>query len=151
MRSMRTAWTAACLLLIAAPSVWAQRGAPDPERAAVQQLIQSMGQNLQAGNLAAVDSLFGRGGHILTDTTTLHGWPSYRDGQLKAELALYTNLKFEHTNVEAVVRGSIAWVAFRQQISGTTASGPAQVSGRGSAVLEKRDGRWIIVHLHVSR
>ncbi|MEX1181958.1 MAG: nuclear transport factor 2 family protein, partial [Gemmatimonadota bacterium] len=74
-----------------------------------------------------------------------------RDGQLKAELARYSDLKFEHTAVEPVVRGNVAWVAFRQVISGTVASAPVRVPGRGTAVLEKRDGHWIIVHLHVSR
>lgn len=42
-------------------------------------------------------------------------------------------------------------VAFRQEISGTSSSGPAQRVSRGSAVLEKVDGRWIVVHLHLSR
>ncbi|MEX0907386.1 MAG: hypothetical protein WD054_03570, partial [Gemmatimonadota bacterium] len=71
-----------------------------------------MAENIQAGNMEAVDSLFGQGGHILTDTTTMHGWAEYRDGQLKAELARYSDLKFEHTAVEPVVRGNVAWVAF---------------------------------------
>lgn len=145
------------LLLLVATSATAQSapgqraGAQDAERTAVQQLIVKMAENIQAGNMTAVDSLFGRGGHILTDTSTLHGWSEYRDGQLKSELARYTNLKFEHTAVEAVVRGDVAWVAFRQVISGMVASAPVRVPGRATAVLEKKDGRWIIVHLHVSR
>jgi ketosteroid isomerase-like protein len=28
---------------------------------------------------------------------------------------------------------------------------PEPVQGRGTAVLEKRDGRWVIVHLHMSQ
>jgi ketosteroid isomerase-like protein len=150
-RAIKAVVTIIALLLAPVGAAAAQRGIPDPERAAVQQLLVAMGQNIQSGNMSAVDSLFSSGGHILTDTTTLHAWTAYRDGQLKAELARFTNLKFEHTAVEAQVRGTVAWVAFRQQISGTTSAGALQLSGRGTAVLEKRNGRWVIVHLHVSR
>jgi ketosteroid isomerase-like protein len=137
---------------LCASEAMAQRGTQDPERTAVQQVILSIAMHIQAGNLTAVDSLFPpRGVHILTDTATTHGWPEYRDQHLKPELARYTNLRFVHAAVEAQVRGTVAWVAFRQQLSGETAKGPTQVTGRGTAVLEKRDGRWIIVHLHVSR
>ena len=152
MRSIQVISVTCCLLLPAAPKAWAQRGAPDPERAAVQQVILSLATYIQSGNLAAIDSLFPpRGVHILTDTMTTHGWVEYRDNHLKPELARFTNVKYTHSSVEAQVRGTIAWVAFRQQIAGDTPGGAAQVTGRGSAVLEKRDGRWIIVHLHVSR
>jgi ketosteroid isomerase-like protein len=142
---------ASSLLILAASFAGAQRGTPNPERTAVQQIVLSMAQHIQAGNIAAIDSLFTPRGHILTDTTTLHSWAEYRDGQLKAELARFTNLRFEHTAVEAQVRGTIAWIAFRQLISGTTPTGALQLSGRGTAVLEKSGGRWAIVHLHVSR
>lgn len=125
---------------------------PDPERAAVQQVIADLATRIQAGDLAGIDSLFrGRGVHILTDTATTHGWTEYRDKYLKPELARYRNLQFTHSAVEPQVRGNVAWVAFRQELAGETSSGPTRVSGRGTAVLEKLDGQWRIVHLHVSR
>jgi hypothetical protein len=49
-------------------------------------------------------------------------------------------------DVEAVVRGTFAWVAFRCEFG----QGTAQVSGRGTAVLEKIDDRWVIVHLQMA-
>lgn len=125
---------------------------PDPERVAVQQMIADLATHIQSGDLAPIDSMFrGRGVHILTDTATTHGWPEYRDKFLKPELVRYKNLQFTHTAIEPQVRGNVAWVAFREELSGETANGPAKVSGRGTAVLEKLDGRWRIVHLHVSR
>ena len=151
---MKTAYSIMVAVVgsLAAASASAQRGAPNPERTAVQQIIQSFATHVQSGNLTAIDSLFRpRGVHILTDTATTHGWAEYRDQYLKPEIARYTNLKFEHSAVEAQVRDSVAWVAFRQTVGGTTAAGPAQSSGRGTAVLEKSGGKWVIVHLHVSR
>lgn len=124
----------------------------DPERTAVQQIIADYAAHVQAGDLAALDSVFrARGVHILTDTATTHGWPEYRDKFLKPELARYSKLQFTHSAIEPVVRGTVAWVAFREELSGETSAGPTKVSGRGTAVLEKIDGRWRIVHLHVSR
>jgi ketosteroid isomerase-like protein len=87
----------------------------------------------------------------LTDTATTHGWAEYRDKFLKPELARYRELRFTHSAVEAQVRGNVAWVAFRRELAGETSSGVTRLSGRGTAVLEKLDGTWRIVHLHVSR
>jgi hypothetical protein len=130
----------------------AQRGTPDPERAAARQVILEMASHIQAGNWAEADSLFAmRGVHILADTAAFHSWAEYRDKQFKPDLARYNDLKVTHTGVEATVRGNVAWVAFRQEIAGASTTAPAPRVGRGSAVLEKLDGRWTIVHLHISR
>jgi hypothetical protein len=139
-------------LTAGATSTQAQRGTPDPERAAARQVILEMATHIQSGNWAQADSLFAmRGVHILADTAAYHSWAEYRDKQFKPDLARYNDLKLTHTGVEATVRGDVAWVAFRQEVAGAMASAPASKVGRGSAVLEKRDGRWIIVHLHISR
>jgi ketosteroid isomerase-like protein len=152
MTPIRILLVSSILALVATAPLSAQRGTPDPEREAVRQLIMDLATHIQAGNLGAIDSLFrGRGVHILTDNATTHGWAEYRDAHLKPELSRYNNLKLTHSSVEPQVRGNVAWVAFRQELTGDTPTGAAQVSGRASAVLEKLDGRWRIVHLHVSR
>jgi hypothetical protein len=136
------------LLGLLAPSAGHAQATPDPERAAVQQVITRLGEYIQAGNLSAADSLFPARGHVLTDNATTHSWAQYRDQYLKPEMARYQGLRYAHTAVEPVVRGNVAWVAFRREISGT---GATPVSGRGTAVLEKINGRWLIVHLHMSQ
>ena len=129
----------------------AQRGTPSPEAAAVSAVIADLAAKIQANNLAGIDSLFpARGGHLLADSVTTHGWVEYRDRILKPELARYPALKYEHTAIEPVVRGDVAWVAFRRLLSYTNSSAPV-VQGRGTAILEKLNGRWTIVHLHVSQ
>ena len=142
------------LLLLSVPAVFvpalasAQR-TPNPDRAAVSEVITSLGQYFQAGDMAAAETLFRSGGmHILTNDATTHGWAEYRDRYLAPELAPLEGLRYAHTAVEPVVRGSVAWVAFRREISGT---GRTAVEGRGTAVLEKVDDDWVIVHLHMSR
>ena len=123
----------------------------DPERDVVEELIRQMGRDLAVGNLDAVESLFPSMRHILTDTVTLHDWDEYRHGPLEAELESYRRFGLEHANVEADVRGDVAWVAFRQLIGADPSSGRERISGRATAVLERREGRWGIVHLHLSR
>ena len=138
------------LLAILSPSnVRAQR-APDLERDSVQQVIINLAEYIQAGDMASIEPLFrGRGVHILTDSATTHGWAEFRDEHLKPELEKYQELRYTHSAVEPVVRGNVAWVAFRRELSATGITTP--VSGRGTAVLEKIDGRWVIVHIHMSR
>jgi len=121
---------------------------PDPERAAVQQVIVRFGEYLQAGDLSAAETLVRPRGHILTDDATTHGWAEYRDQHLKPELSRM-GAGYAHTSVEATVRGNLAYVAFRRVFA--AANGAAEVQGRGTAVLEKVDGRWLIVHLHMSQ
>lgn len=124
---------------------------PDPEREAVQQVITRFAEHVQEGNLSALETFFPeRGLHILTDSATTHGWAEYRDRHLKPELARFPGLRYAHTRVEPVVRGNVAWVAFRRELS-SSAGAAEPVQGRGTAVLEKRDDRWLIVHLHVSQ
>lgn len=150
----RYLWSALTVVTaaLAPATAAAQTDSPNPDRAAVQAVIVSLANHIQDSNLGAIESLFpARGLHILTDDATTHGWPEYRDQHLRPELEQYQNLRYAHTSVEPTVRGDIAWVTFRRQLEGNTASGAAQVQGRGSAVLEKRDGRWMIVQLHMSR
>ena len=133
------------------PSLLYAQRAPDPERDAVQRVIADFAEHVQANDLSALDSLFPpRGLHILTDNATTHGWAEYRDQYLTPELARHPGLRYAHTAIEPVVRGNVAWVAFRRELS-SNAAGAEPVQGRGTAVLEKRDGRWVIVHLHMSQ
>lgn len=132
-------------------SLVSQQAAPDPERAVVAAVITRFAEKVQANDLAALDSVFPpRGGHLLVDTATTHGWVEYRDRFLKPEMARSSGATYAHTAIEPIVRGNVAWVAFRRQWSGG-AAGTAAIPGRGTAVLEKRDNRWVIVHLHMSQ
>jgi hypothetical protein len=97
-------------------------------------------------NSAGAEALFRPRGHILTDNATTHGFAEYRDQFLKPELARF-KAGYAHTAVEATVRGDPAYVAFRRVFG---KAGGTQTEGRGTAVLEKIDGKWLIVHLQMA-
>lgn len=46
--------------------------------------------------------------------------------------------------------GDLAYTPFRYQLSADTGNGHIEIGGRGTAVLEKMDGRWRILHTHTS-
>jgi ketosteroid isomerase-like protein len=145
-RPLLTSVLALALLVPVAASAQA-----DAERAAVQEVITAFADGIHTNQLGTIDALFApRGVHIVVDDAALHGWGEYRDDYLMPEMARYPGLRYAHTGIEASMRGNIAWVAFRWQMS-SAGDGPAPVLGRGSAVLEKIDNRWLIAHLHVSR
>ncbi len=79
-----------------------------------------------------------------------HGWADYRDNHLGPELEGFENFKYRYFAIEPQVRGDVAWSAFRYELSVDTSRGHTELEGRGTAVLEKMDGRWQIVHMHTS-
>jgi hypothetical protein len=60
------------------------------------------------------------------------------------------NLQYRYYEVEPQVRGNVAWASFRFELATDMPRGHIEMEGRGSAILEKRDGRWMVVHLHTS-
>jgi ketosteroid isomerase-like protein len=147
MRRLLLATTLA-LAVLAPAGVHAQA---DEQRAEVLGVITAFANGIHTSALSDVEGLFAPTGvHILVDNAALHGWGEYRDDYLAPEMARYADMRYAHTGVETSVRGNIAWSAFRWQMS-SAGDGPAPVLGRGSAVLEKMNGDWKIVHLHMSR
>jgi hypothetical protein len=78
------------------------------------------------------------------------GWADYRDHHLVPELAEFENFRYRYFAIEPQVRGTVAWAPFQYDLAADTPRGHVAVEGRGTAVLEYRNGRWVIVHLHTS-
>ncbi len=134
--------------LIAPDSVGAQQAEADR----VKEVVMSVARYIEAGRPQALDTIYGsgRGLHIIEGSGVNHGWEDYRDHHLKPELESMKNLKYSFSRVEPQVRGDIAWASFRYELSADMERGHVEVEGRGTMVLEKTDGRWVIVHQHTS-
>ena len=122
------------------------------EEAAVRAVVEAVAALSQAKDLAGLDTLYAPDEwvHIIEGTGVNHGWADYRDNHLAPELEDFENFKYRYYAIEPQVRGSVAWTPFRYELAVDTPRGHVEVEGRGTAVLEKRDGRWLIVHLHTS-
>jgi ketosteroid isomerase-like protein len=122
------------------------------DRDAVIAVIEAFAAFSQAKNISAIDTLFAsdRGVHIIEGAGVNHGWADYRDNHLQPELEGFENFRYRYYAVEPQVRQDVAWNSFRYELAADTPRGHVELEGRGTAVLEKREGRWVIVHLHTS-
>jgi ketosteroid isomerase-like protein len=79
-----------------------------------------------------------------------YGWLDYRNNHLLPEMQEMKNLKYGSSDVKIKLSGKTAWATFKYTISGDMNGRHFDSGGLGTAILEKRDGRWQIVHWHTS-
>lgn len=79
-----------------------------------------------------------------------YGWADYRDHHLVPEMKEMKNTKYTLSDIRVKVAGTTAWATFKYSISADVESRHVEGGGLGTAVLEKREGRWQIVHWHSS-
>src|SRR5262245_59737941 len=83
-----------------------------------------------------------------------YGWADYRDHHLFPEMAEMKNGKYSFSDIKIRVSGDTAWATMKYSIAADVgeAGKTRHVEGAGlaTAVLEKRDGQWRIVHWHSS-
>ena len=106
----------------------------------------------QDKDVAGLDTLVAHDAwvRIIEGAGVNEGWADYRDHHLVPELAEFENFRYRFFAIEPQVRGAVAWAPFQYDLAADTPRGHVEVEGRGTAVLERRDGRWVIVHLHTS-
>jgi len=79
-----------------------------------------------------------------------YGWTDYRDHHLMPEMKEMKNTKYTLSDIKVKTAGTTAWATFKYAISADIGTRHVDSGGLGTAVLEKRDGRWQIVHWHSS-
>ena len=83
-----------------------------------------------------------------------YGWADYRDHHLVPEMGEMKNTKYEFSDIKIHLAGNTAWATLKYAISAdvmdTGKARHVDGGGLGTAVLEKRDGQWRIVHWHSS-
>ncbi|PCI54464.1 MAG: hypothetical protein COB36_09865 [Alphaproteobacteria bacterium] len=118
----------------------------------IRSLLERVAGLMQAGDLTPLDEIYapGRGVHIIEGAGVNHGWEDYRDHHLAPELAAFENFSYRYFAIEPQVRGDTAYSAFRYELIADVESGHIEIEGRGTAILERMNGRWRIVHTHTS-
>lgn len=119
---------------------------------AVTDVLNKEAQAVEKGDLAALDKLWAN-----TEDVTVfesghanYGWNDYRNNHLAPELKEFKNTKYSFSDLKVKVDGKTAWATFKYSISAEMEGRNIQSGGLATAVLEKRDGRWQIVHWHSS-
>jgi len=83
-----------------------------------------------------------------------YGWADYRNNHLGPEMGEMKNTKYAFSDMKIHLAGNTAWATLKYTISADVMDNgkPRHIdsTGLGTAVLEKRDGQWRIVHWHSS-
>jgi|SRR5947209_9236667 len=80
-----------------------------------------------------------------------HGWAEYANG-FKQVAQSFSSIKLTSNNDAKVTRrGNVAWTTATFHVTGAQKNGQAiDLTCRHTLIWERRGGRWLIVHEHVS-
>ena len=83
-----------------------------------------------------------------------YGWPDYRDHHLVPEMGEMKNTNYAFSDIKIHLAGKAAWATFKYTIAADVVDNGkmhhVDGAGLGTAILEKREGQWRIVHWHSS-
>jgi len=77
------------------------------------------------------------------------GWTSYLAAYQQQRTRLQ-RVRMDRTNTYIKVSGTVGWACYQWDFSGTVDGLTSTAQGQTTLVLEKRNGRWLIVHNHTS-
>jgi len=126
--------------------------ANDDNEKAVRKVLEQEAAAFEKGDVEALNkfwakdewvSVFESGGADI-------GWANYRDHHLIPEMKELKNTKHTLSDIRVHVAGKTAWATFKYSLAGDLKERRIDVNGLGTAVLEERNGRWLIVHRHTS-
>jgi ketosteroid isomerase-like protein len=137
--------------IAAAPKPTAKKSSagPTPDKAYLQKIWDGW-STLDPANVA---KFYASGPHTFFDIAPLKygSWDEYENG-VKGVLSGYKSAKFT-MNDDAVIHpsGDLVWATATVKDEMTTKSGKVEMGNlRWTVVFENQDGKWMIVHEHVS-
>jgi len=119
---------------------------------AVTDVLTKEAQAVEKGDLAALDKIWANSEDVTVFESghANYGWSDYRNNHLAPELKEFKNTKYAFSDLKVKVDGKTAWATFKYSLFADIGTRNIQSGGLGTAVLEKRGGRWQIVHWHSS-
>ena len=147
------------IFLVAWVTSAAAQTAPSPSKSASpaavdKAYLQSIWDGWAAADLDKQGQFYSQGaGHLFFDVAPLKytSWDEYKAGVAPS---LKDAPKVTYTlsdDIQIHPEGKITWVDGTLEMSGTSPQGQKEsLPLRWTAVMEQQDGRWVIVHEHVS-
>lgn len=122
---------------------------PDEQKVAA--AIEALFAAAERNDLAALDSLYAGSDLTVIESTGINrGWANYRDHHLAPEMKEMKGFRYRPFEIEPHVAGNTAWAIFRYNLKAETGGRALDLVGRGTAILEKRKGRWVVRHTHTA-
>ena len=90
---------------------------------------------------------------VFYDLTPLQykGWQAYKQGVVQVFQTFSTMKLVPNNDLKVTKRGKVAWTTMTFHVSAAKKDGTKiEADGRHTAVWEKKGGKWLIVHEHVS-
>lgn len=137
-------------------SYHATAGAHADDEAAVRAALMKSALSFEKNDLAMASQVWANDESltIFESGRANYGWADYRDNHLVPEMGEMKNTKYGFSDMRVHVAGNTAWATLKYTISAdVTDNGKTRHvdgGGLGTAILEKRGGRWKIVHWHSS-
>ncbi len=119
---------------------------------AVTDVLTREAQAVEKGDLAALDKIWANSADVTVFESghANYGWTDYRNSHLAPELKEFKNTKYAFSDLKVKVDGKTAWATFKYALAADIEKRKIESGGLGTAILEKRDGQWRIVHWHSS-
>ena len=113
-------------------------------------VIRALFAAVEHGDVAALDTLYAADVTVVEGAGIDRGWTAYRDHHLLPELERFRSFQYRPSEVEAHSAGDVGWAIFRYSIRAEMGERFIDAVGRGTAILERRDGRWVVLHTQTS-
>ena len=107
---------------------------------------------VEKGDLAALDKIWANDESVTVFESghANYGWTDYRNSHLAPELKEFKNTKYAFSDLKVKTSGNLAYATFKYALSADLGTRRINSGGLGTAVLEKQNGQWRIVHWHSS-
>ncbi len=131
---------------------YASVSAQTDEVKAVTDVLTREAAAVEKGDLAALDKIWANSEDVTVFESghANYGWTDYRNNHLAPELKEFKNTKYAFSDLKVKTSGNLALATFKYTLSADIGARHIDSGGLGTAVLEKRGGRWQIVHWHSS-
>lgn len=127
------------------------RPSPSPTEVEVQRTLEALFGAAERGDLAALDTLYAGNSLTVVEGAGINrGWTDYRDHHLAPELKEFSGFQYRPSEIEPHVAGDVAWAIFRYTLKAQMKERTLDIVGRGTAILERRGGRWVVRHTQTS-
>ncbi len=119
---------------------------------AVTDVLTREARAVEKGDLTALDKIWANSDDVTVFESghANYGWNDYRNNHLAPELKEFKNTKYTFSNLKVKVDGKTAWATFKYTLSAEIEARKIESGGLATAILEKREGKWRIVHWHSS-
>ena len=145
----------AAVMLLAALPVWAQQSKVPAAKTDFKAIMDNLWAIWEKGDVAKAGEMYAKDANLVfydLEPLKYTGWAEYSKGVVPNILDKFASVKFTvNDDLKATERGNVAWTSVTVHADGRLkAAGPMKAEIRHTVIWEKRGGRWLIVHEHVS-